>query len=187
VRIVSIDRQVAHAVENDIVVDDDLGLGRHGRGPRAGKRVRTATCCDSVTDALLGAGELTNAIALLAGPCTVGAAGIVWDRGVTASRARRIAGVSRAVVSIVALCGVVALHALARPVANLPAVLIARRTFGFIPAALAHPGRWIAGSVYGAVDPIIAVDPLTKLGLELDRSHIAPWPLRARCTTLIGG
>ena len=107
---------------------------------------------------------------------------------VTASRARRIAGVSRAVVSDRrTACGVVALHALARPVANLPAVLIARRTFGFIPAALAHPGRWIAGSVYGAVDPIIAVDPLTKLGLELDRSHIAPWPLRARCTTLIGG
>ena len=88
---------------------------------------------------------------------------------------------------VVALARVVALDALAGPIANLATVLITRGAFGFVPAAFTHSVCGIASSVSGAVVPVIAVDALTQLGFELDRPYIAPGPLRARCTTLVGG
>ncbi len=55
--ITSLDRQITVATENDIVVDDDLGLGRQRCRPIAAEAVGAATGGDGVTNALLGARE----------------------------------------------------------------------------------------------------------------------------------
>jgi hypothetical protein len=55
--VVSIYRQISLAIEDHVVVDDDLAFGHHSLWPVARKRVRTAAFDDRVADTLLAARE----------------------------------------------------------------------------------------------------------------------------------
>jgi hypothetical protein len=69
----SVDSELAFAIENDVIVDGDLGFGPYRRRTDAVKRVWPAAYSDSITDALFGARKRSDATARLTGSRTVAA------------------------------------------------------------------------------------------------------------------
>jgi hypothetical protein len=153
---VSIQPEIALAIEDDVVVDDDLGFGPHRRQTAAVKHVPViATCGNGVANALLGAWENRAAqrtrASLTRTPgafCSVGN-----GCGVVAHAVFGIAGVTRAIVEVIALFVVVAFYARSSTVAD--AVSITGRRLRLI-AISTHPVREVA-QLFGAFILIVAI------------------------------
>jgi hypothetical protein len=82
---ISVEREVSLAIEDDVVVNDNFGLGHHGLRSVAAKRVRTAAFRNGIANALLSAWELLSRHAT--------ASAVASDAAVTTTttRARRLA------------------------------------------------------------------------------------------------
>jgi hypothetical protein len=100
--VASVDSELAFAIENDVIVDDDLVFRGYCSRSLTSKRVRPPSRGDSVANPLLGARKLADANALLTGGSTDAARGAVRDRGVDA-RPIWITGIGCALVVVVAI------------------------------------------------------------------------------------
>ena len=93
--------EIATAVEDHIVVDDDLGAGDNCRFTVACECVGTATERDRIPDALLRTGELRRAEPLYADPQAFSTSRTVGRPVVAAGSIRRVASVLGTIVSVV--------------------------------------------------------------------------------------
>jgi len=99
--LVSLDDEIAMAVEDDVVVDDDLLLGHDRRRTATAKRVRSTSNGDRVTNPLLGTGKYSDAATLLTGLRVEPACRAVLDKhGVTFSIDAHRGGAGVAIVAI---------------------------------------------------------------------------------------